>query len=398
MPALSAAERTPNLKTKTLLSDVNLRLIFSVVLVIMTGLNAITPAFPQMAQGLGVSEAKIGLLVTMYTLPGVLLAPLLGIFADRHGRKPLLVAALLVFGLAGGACALTSNFTLLLVLRFVQGIGLAPLFLLSLTIIGDLYQGPARTKAMGYNTTVIGISAALFPALGGWLASIDWHLPFALSLLAIPIGLMLLWKLKTPEPKNHQKLGDYLKGVLGSVKSREAIGLLILTAGSQLVLIGGFFTYLPMLLSSFGASALLIGVVLAARALSLSLSASFLGKLAERVSPRLLIKGSFVLAALSLAAVPLLGNPYLILIPAVLYGLAHGLNFPNAQALLTGAAPSEQRAAFLSLRSLVKRIGQTTGPLVMGGVYGVLGAGAVFYMSAGIVGVLLVVALVMLEN
>lgn len=399
MPALSEAERTSDLPTKALLKDRNLELIFAVAMTIMTGISAITPAFPEMAKGLGVSEARIGLLVTVYTLPGIVLAPLLGIFADRHGRKKVLVASLLTFGLAGGACALVNNFTLLLILRFVQGVGMVPLFLLSITLIGDLYEGQARTKAMGYNTTVVGLSAALYPAIGGGLALLDWHLPFALSLVAIPVGLLLIPFLDVPEPENHQKLKDYLGDVVKSAKDRQVLGLLILTVGSQLVLVGAFLNYAPILLeASFGASALLIGLVLSVRSLSLSLSSSLLGKLAARVPQQNLIKVSLVLSGIALVLIPLLGNPYWVLVPAGLYGLAHGLNFPNVQTLLAGTAPAEQRAAFLSLRSTVKRVGQTAGPLVMAVVYSTWGAGAVFYVSAGIIGLMLVVALLTLRR
>lgn len=399
MPALSEAERTSDLSTKVLLKDRNLELIFAVAMTIMTGISAITPAFPEMAKGLGVSEARIGLLVTVYTLPGIVLAPLLGIFADRHGRKKVLVASLLTFGLAGGACALVNNFTLLLILRFVQGVGMVPLFLLSITLIGDLYEGQARTKAMGYNTTVVGLSAALYPAIGGGLALLDWHLPFALSLVAIPVGLLLIPFLDVPEPENHQKLKDYVGDVVKSAKDRQVLGLLILTVGSQLVLVGAFLNYAPILLeASFGASALLIGLVLSVRSLSLSLSSSLLGKLAARVPQQNLIKVSLVLSGIALVLIPLLSNPYWVLVPAGLYGLAHGLNFPNVQTLLAGTAPAEQRAAFLSLRSTVKRVGQTAGPLVMAVVYSTWGAGAVFYVSAGIICLMLVVALLTLRR
>ena len=399
MSTLSARER--DLPTRTILKNRNLELIFAVAMIIMTGISALTPAFPELARSLGVSESRVGLLVTVYTLPGIFLAPLLGTFADRHGRKRVLVAALLLFGLAGGACAFANSFTLLLVLRAVQGVGLAPLFLISLTIIGDLFDGEARTKAMGYNTTVIGLSAALYPALGGGLALLNPQLPFALAFLALPVGGLLIPFLNIPEPKNHQDLKQYFSGVLASAKDREAICLLVLTAGAQLVLVGGFLNYAPILLeSSLGASALVIGVVLAARSVALSVTSSLLGKLAAKVSQRRLIKGSFVLSAAALLLFPLLstlGSPYWLLLPAVVYGLAHGLNFPNTQTLLAGAAPPTHRAAFLSLRSSVKRVGQTLGPLVMAAVYGLWGSSAVFFVSAGIVLLLLVVALVMLE-
>jgi MFS transporter, ACDE family, multidrug resistance protein len=55
------------------------------------------------------------------------MTPLLGVLSDRYGRKKILVPALLLFGLAGGACAFARNFDVLLVFRFFQGMGAAAL-------------------------------------------------------------------------------------------------------------------------------------------------------------------------------------------------------------------------------------------------------------------------------
>lgn len=67
------------------------------------GVSSVTPAFPAIARELGVSSGQVGLLITVFTLPGIVMAPVLGILSDRHGRKKILVPALLLFGIAGGA-------------------------------------------------------------------------------------------------------------------------------------------------------------------------------------------------------------------------------------------------------------------------------------------------------
>ena len=102
MAPLSQAERLPNLPSKILLKDQNLMLIFAATLVVTSSITAITPAFANIAQHLGISVGAVSLLVTAYTLPAIVLTPILGVFADRHGRKGVLVASLIVFGLAGG--------------------------------------------------------------------------------------------------------------------------------------------------------------------------------------------------------------------------------------------------------------------------------------------------------
>jgi len=65
----------------------------------------------------------VGLLITAFTLPGIILVPIMGILADKFGRKKILVPSLMLFGIAGGSCFFFKNFSILLLLRFLQGIG-----------------------------------------------------------------------------------------------------------------------------------------------------------------------------------------------------------------------------------------------------------------------------------
>ena len=94
----------------------------------------------------------------------------MGIIADLFGRKKVLVPALILFAVAGGLCLLARDFKTLLVLRFFQGIGVAPLSSLNVTVIGDLYTGKKRTAAMGYNQSVFSVGAASLSTVGGALS------------------------------------------------------------------------------------------------------------------------------------------------------------------------------------------------------------------------------------
>ena len=69
----------------------------------------------------------------------------------------------------------------------------------------------------------------------------------------------------------------------------------------------------------------------------------------------------------------------LLFIPAVIFGLGHGVNFPSIQSLLAGMAPMKYRGAFMSLNGMVLRLGQTIGPLLMGFVFLMAGINATFY-------------------
>jgi ACDE family multidrug resistance protein len=113
------------------------------------GTPSVAPAFPTIVRELGVSSGQVGLLIAVFTLPGIVMTPVLGILSDRYGRKKILVPALLLFGLAGGACAFARSFDILLALRFFQGMGAAALGTLNVTVIGDIYEGRERSTALG---------------------------------------------------------------------------------------------------------------------------------------------------------------------------------------------------------------------------------------------------------
>ncbi|MDZ7691320.1 MAG: MFS transporter [Balneolaceae bacterium] len=109
---------------KPLLRDTNLYVIFCVTLYRGNGRGQYQPpALPQMARVLQVSNEQIGLLITFFTVPGIFLTPLLAVLADRIGRKMILIPSLFIFGIRGTACAYATDFTWLLILRFVQGVG-----------------------------------------------------------------------------------------------------------------------------------------------------------------------------------------------------------------------------------------------------------------------------------
>lgn len=161
-----------------LLKDTNLYVIFGITLTAVMGVSSIAPALPSISRSLEVSTDQIGLLITFFTLPGIVFTPILGILADRYGRKIVLVPSLFLFGIAGTACAFAVSFEQLLLLRAFQGTGSAALGALNLTLIGDLYSGNRRATAMGYNGSVLSVGTAAYPAIGGGLALFGWFYPF----------------------------------------------------------------------------------------------------------------------------------------------------------------------------------------------------------------------------
>ena len=383
--------------SRKIFTDSNLRIVYSVTLMAVMGVGVIAPALPRMARELMLSPQAVGLLITAFTVPGVILAPLLGVLADRHGRRRILVPSLFLFAVAGAACALARDFTVLLSLRFLQGMGAAALGSLNVTLIGDLFDGRERAAAMGYNASVLSLGTATYPALGGALAEWSWRYPFLVALLAVPVGLLVMFRLHNPEPKQAQSLREYLGGVWRTVWRREVAGLFSVSVMTFVLLYGSILTYFPILLDrNFGASPSLIGLLISVQSVATAVVSSRLGRLSRRFSQRDLILAAFGLYALSLATMPLLPDWRLLFGPALLFGAAMGLNIPSLQTLLAGLAPAERRAAFMSINGMVLRLGQTLGPVVMGAMYAGGGLRATFYGGAvlAMATILLVVGMV----
>jgi ACDE family multidrug resistance protein len=363
--------------------DANLQIIFGVTLTAVMGVASISPAFPRIVEGLNLSPEAVGLLITVFTFPGVILTPVLGVLADHFGRKRILVPSLILFGIAGGACSLARDFNLLLLLRFLQGIGAASLGSLNVTIIGDLYSGKERVAAMGYNASVLSVGTASYPSIGGALATLGWYYPFTFHSVAIPVGLLVLFSLKNPEPKSEQHLKEYLGNAWQSIKNRQVVGLFAASVTTFIILYGAYLTYLPLLIGgSFGASPLIIGLIMSSMSLTTAITSSQLGRLAKVYPERTLLKAAYIFYASALVIVPFVPNLWVLLIPIIIFGVGHGLNIPSIQTLLAGLAPMEHRAAFMSVNGMVLRLGQTLGPLLMGAVFGLWGIGGVFYAGA----------------
>ncbi len=378
--------------------DGNLQIIFAVTLTAIMGVSSITPAFPKIVQGLNISPKEIGLLITVFTLPGVFLTLVLGVLADRIGRKKILVPSLLLFGAAGGACTFARDFNLLLLLRFFQGIGAASLGSLNITIIGDLYSGKQRTTAMGYNASVLSIGTASYPVVGGALATLGWFYPFMLPLIAIPVGLLVVFSLKNPEPKINQILRSYLMNAFQSVKNQQVIALFIASIVMFIILYGSFLTYYPFLIGkSFGAQPFVIGIIISSMSITTAITSSQLGKLAKRYQEKTLLKIAYFLYALALVMVPFVPNLWILFIPTLIFGIGHGILVPMIQTLLAGFAPIDQRAAIMSLNGMVLRIGQTLGPLIIGVAYSLWGIGGTFLLGASLAISMLIVVMLMIK-
>ena len=376
----------------------NVIIIFGITLIAVMGIASITPAFPGIIKYFGISTQQVGWLIAAFTLPGIFLTPVTGILADRFGRKRVLVPSLFIFGIAGFLCSFMRDFHLLLIFLFIEGIGASGLSSINITLIGDLYSGEKRTALMGYNASILSIGTAAYPALGGFIAVLGWQYIFYLPLLAIPLGIFVIFGLNNPEPKDHQGIGEYFKRIWEKVNQRNVWALLTINMLVFVLLYGAYLTYFPILLSErLHATSVHIGLMMSVMSLVTAATSSQLGRINKQLqSKTILLFGTcfYFLSMLSL----LFSQSWIHAgISVVLFGLGHGLLIPSIQNLLVGMASIKERAAFMSVNSMVLRIGQTIGPLLIGVFYSVGELNGSFGGGVAVAGIMFIVITTVLK-
>ncbi|HXK65299.1 MAG TPA: MFS transporter, partial [Spirochaetota bacterium] len=280
---------------KKLYTDTNLLIAFGITLVVVMGVTNITPALPAMAQYFAIPYSSVTLVITVFTMPGIVLTPLLGIVADRIGRKIIIIPSLILFGITGVIMFFITDFTWLIVLRFIQGMGVSALGAINATIIGDMFSGKDRTIAFGYNASVLNIGTAAYPAIGGFLCILGWNYPFLLSALALVVAWFAIFHLHNPEPVTTLSLKRYFHAIANIIKSPYVIGLLSTTVLTFILLYGPIITYFPYIISyRFKGTAATIGLFMSLMSIVTAITSSQLQILTKRYAEKNLILYGFI--------------------------------------------------------------------------------------------------------
>jgi MFS family permease len=184
------------------------------VLVVGLDLTVLNLALPTIATDLHASTGDLQWIADAYSL--VLAAAMLpvGLLGDRLGRKKVLLAALVLFGLSSAACAYAAGTGELIAARAVLGIGAAAIFPLSLSVIPVLFSPAERQKAIALMASATFVSFPVGPIVGGYLLDHFWW--GSVFLINVPVVVLAVAAVAVllPESRSVQRVGVDVVGVI----------------------------------------------------------------------------------------------------------------------------------------------------------------------------------------
>jgi EmrB/QacA subfamily drug resistance transporter len=144
--------------------------------------------FPVIGQGLALHGSQSQWVINAYLLPLTALSLLGGAWGDRFGRRRALILGTAIFALSLTAASVAPTASVLIALRFVQGIGAALLVPNSLAILGQMFFGESEARAVGLWSATAALMSAIGPVLAGWLIDAGyWRTIF---LIAVPVSAL----------------------------------------------------------------------------------------------------------------------------------------------------------------------------------------------------------------
>ena len=389
---------------------------------LMTGLNSsmVVVALPAMVHDLDATPVQAQWMLLSFMLVNTVLILTLGRLSDLRGRRRVYVTGFVVMGLASLVCGLSTDASVLIGARLVQGAGGAALITNTTALLVDSFSGVALTAALGYNVAVAAAAQAAGPVVGGALvATLGWR---SIFLANVPVALVGgIWAVRTirrdrrvAAPGSLDLVGSASSlVVLGSILlcvsygsewgwlSARTLGLAALSGASATLFVvhqahgtsplldiamfrsptfsTSVFLHLLMSLGRFGGLALTALVVQTslghgaffAGVSVLPLSAGLLagsvyaGRLSWRHAPQRVAASGCLIAATGFALLVLMG-PVGVTIEAIaagllLVGVGNGVFMtPNTSLLMADVAP-RNRGVVNGLRSALGNTGQALG-------------------------------------
>ncbi|MBS4203349.1 MFS transporter [Bacillus sp. FJAT-49754] len=347
----------------------------SIPLILVLGNSMLIPVLPKMKAELDVSQFKISLVITVFSIAAAIAIPILGYLSDRFSRKAIIIPALILYGtggiLAGAAAAWFSNtYTWILAGRVLQGIGAAGTAPIAMALAGDLFKGGEQSKVLGIVEASNGFGKVVSPIIGSLLALIVWYAAFfAFPIFClISILLTMFFVKEKKDEKEPQPVGKYIKGLI-SVFKTEGRWLFVayLTGATCLFTLFGILFYISDILEKdHQIDGVLKGGILAVPLLFMTVTSYITGsKIGKKMKlMKTMIIVGMLLMTVSFATLIFFKSLIPFFAVLVISSVGTGLVLPCINSFITGSVPAERRGFVTSLYGSVRFLGVAIGPPV----------------------------------
>jgi DHA1 family multidrug resistance protein-like MFS transporter len=370
----------------------------------MLGFGIVMPIMPFYVESMGASASELGLLVAISPFIQLVASPLWGSVSDRHGRKPVLAAGLLGYGLSMLFFGLATELWMLFVARGLGALLSAATMPTTMAYVSDSTSEQERGGGMGALGAAMGLGMVLGPALGGLLGSESLSTPFFLT-AGVCLLTLLLVLLLLPEslPAGARRGAAARTAPTLSLRSlwlalSGPMGVLLFMAflvSFGLTNFQGIFGYYA--LKEFGYGTKEVGWILAVVGLVAAVAQGVLtGPLTKRWGEATVIKATLLA---SVAGFLLLLTAYdlvTVLLTTALFTLPNALLRP-AVISLTSKRAGERQGTAMGLNNSFNSLGRVVGPIWAGFAFD-LNSSLPYLSGAAIMGAGFVISLVFLSQ
>ncbi len=348
----------------------------------MMGIGMVTPILPVYAKAQGASGPEIGLAFSSFAIVQLFISPFSGRLADRYGRKLFIVAGLASYVVTAGGWYYTDTVFWTIAFRAFSGIGSALIFSLSQAYVGDLAPEGREGRYMGAFGIFIASGFGVGPLLAGIIRDqydidtvfISMAVMFAAASFAVAVLLPKSRRIKSGD-------ADAPPAVPWSTILRHPYVQGLYLVGTSLAFaMGASFTFVAIFLErELGATATMVGAVLAIQQVTNGAMQPISGMLADRFNRRMLIMGGATLVAAGYLT-PAIVDEYWVIVVGFMLGVGVGNSIAqvSTQALQVEIGRGLGMATVMSLQATSFGSGVLMGSMLTGIVNDMVGTRWVF--------------------
>lgn len=384
-------------------------LLAACIALMMTGYGIVMPVFAKRIGELGSGVQALGLMTMGFAFAQLLLSPLMGSLADRLGRRPLILIALVGEVLSNSAYLFAQSVPLYIGVRFFQGAITAGLLPAVLGVVGDRVPEDQRAQWTGVIMGSYGAGFILGPALGGLLFDRWGYVaPFGVSGSLALIGLVLAF-IMVPETHPASLRSQTLKLSIGRTKWRDIwdslprpLSLFVTLLFVDFIATFAFAFIEPqMALYAYNQLSLnptQLGIIIGCYGLAMLLGQAFLGTLSDRFGRKpIILLGLFLNGTLYLGLIFI--KPFgLLLLVALIAGLGDALFIPAIGAAYLDIAEPQHQSQVVGIKGSGAALAGVMGPLLLTVISPWTGPRSIFAISTGATLVAIFLALLVLKG